>query len=154
MPGLGSFVGEFEQAYVRAAGGEDALLSGQETVRYEIDAADGTLVGELQVLFSAAQTAQAIEFLAGAPHALAELELGAQTFLPADAAFADEPLREPEHLLRRYASVSLGELPELGALTTGGDGDQAAEPGTLTLEVTPTRWLLRPGDWSPALHNG
>jgi hypothetical protein len=154
MPGLGSFAGEFEQTYARASAAEGTLLTAQEVAHYEITSPNGTLIGDLQVLYTPALTAQALEYLSASPESVAEIALTAQSFLPDDAAFVEEPVAEPGHLLRYYASIALGEMPDLGALSTDGDSGEATDPGTLTLEVTPTRWLLRPGYWSAALHDG
>jgi hypothetical protein len=154
MPGLGSFAGEFEQTFARASATEATLLTAQEIAHYEITSADGTLIGRLQVLYTPALTAQALEYVAVAPGSVAEIALTAQSFLPEDAAFAEELIEEPEHLLRYYASIALGEMPELGALSTDGDRGEPTDPGVLTLEITPSRWLLRPGYWAAALHDG
>jgi hypothetical protein len=154
MPGLGSFAGEFEQTFARASATEATLLTAQEIAHYEITSADGTLIGRLQVLYTPALTAQALEYVAVAPGSVAEIALTAQSFLPEDAAFAEELIEGPEHLLRYYASIALGDTPELGALSTDGDRGEPTDPGVLTLEITPSRWLLRPGYWAAALHDG
>ena len=154
MPRLGSFAGEFEQTYARAGAAEEAMLSGQEVVRYAFATGEALLPGVVQVLYSPGLIAIALEYIGDAAGGVDALALAAEPFLPEDASFVEEPVNEPERLLRRYASIALGDVSELNTLSTDSDGDEPAEPGTLTLEVTPSRWLIRPGSWSSALPEG
>jgi hypothetical protein len=151
MPTLGSFAGEFEQTLPQIGRPEGALLTPQETVRYDFLDANGVSRGELRVLFTPTLLAQAIEFIAHQPLALDEMEALAEPYLPPDASVIDEWDEENGRAIALYLSVALADSPEMSAFTTMSSDDDPPDPGTVTLELAPDRWLLRPGRWARAL---
>lgn len=152
MPSLGSFAGEFEQLLPQIGRAEGTLLTPQETVRYDFLDAEGTSLGELRVLFTPTLLAQALEFVGNASLPLGGIEGLAQPFLPDDASVIDEWSDGDSLTLIYYLSAALADSPEMAPFTTSSSDDaDPPEPGTVTLEVTGVRWLLRPGRWPASL---
>ena len=83
------------------------------------------------------------------------METLAEPYVPADASVIDEWDEENGHAITLYLSAALADAPEMSAFTTtSGDDDDPPEPGTVTLELAPDRWLLRPGRWARVLPEG
>lgn len=149
MPTIGSFAGEFEQTLPQIGRAEGTLLTPQEIVRYNLLDAEGRSRGELRVLFTPTLLAQALEFIAPEPLPLDDMEALALPYVPPDASVIDEWDEDDGRAFTLYLSVALADSPELAAFTTAaGDDEDPPEPGTVTLELAPDRWLLRPGRWT------